>query len=210
MQSFSDFNLLKEKLHGSKKKGVWRLIPEPTYLYIDIKVPLIDYLRGDVLISDIKALNSESQHVCLDKLISLLYLQFLNQIRKGFSLEKLGINLVNKIDEFREKNLKTINGEKLKQLTTNTWIFETEETTDYFSQTEKKYAYLTIRIKRTEIYRGEVLLYDLSNVIEGIDFTVEDVIAMLYMDFIKKLTKEGNDEKVIRTIISSIESHGGF
>jgi hypothetical protein len=212
MRSFSKLQLLKSKFQ-EESKSFWQVLKEPNYRYLEIELPYYDYLRGNVLISDMQNVLEDCPGIDIGKLIALLYLQFLYQVRKGattvnnkkqgLDLETLGYKLVSiKNDCIAPKLIEKVRKEEFKQVSPNTWAFEEHD--EEIEQTKKnkpKYACPVIRMKAEDIYRGEILLNDLSQINEDIDFSVEELLAMLYIDFIKRIKQEGNDEKVLKSIV---------
>ena len=59
-------------------------------------------------------------------------------------------------------------------------------------------------MRKAKIQRTEILLYDLSQSMEQEKITVEELITILYLDFIDRIKKEGNNEKVMRSIIKGV------
>ncbi|QOK30079.1 hypothetical protein IIE26_27310 (plasmid) [Cytobacillus oceanisediminis] len=216
MKSFSRLGLLKNKFQ-EETQSFWQIIKEPSNRYIEIEIPYYDYLRGNVLISDMKRVMDDCLSIDLAKLIYLLYLQFLYQVRKGvttvknkkqgFDLNTLGYKLISlRNDCVAPKLVEKVRVEDFNQITPTTWVLEErEEEVEKPPRGKPKYAYLTIRMKTEEIYRGEILLNDLNHINEEVNFGVEELMAILYIDFINKIKQEGNDEKVMKSIIASYE-----
>ncbi|EFV75004.1 MULTISPECIES: hypothetical protein [Cytobacillus] len=216
VKSFSRLGLLKNKFQ-EETQSFWQIIKEPSNKYIEIEIPYYDYLRGNVLISDMKRVMDDCPSIDLAKLIYLLYLQFLYQVRKGvttvknkkqgFDLNTLGYKLISlRNDCVAPKLVEKVRVEDFNQITPTTWVLEErEEEVEKPTRGKPKYAYLTIRMKTEEIYRGEILLNDLNHINEEVNFGVEELMAILYIDFINKIKQEGNDEKVMKSIIASYE-----
>jgi hypothetical protein len=59
-------------------------------------------------------------------------------------------------------------------------------------------------MKETEVLRGEILLNDLDPYLEGIELSIEDVISIVYLDFIESIKKEGNSIKVQKSILAHL------
>ncbi|RTR28183.1 hypothetical protein EKG37_17945 [Robertmurraya yapensis] len=217
MQKYSKLELLKNKIQ-EESKGFWQALMEPHYGYIEIEFPFYDYLRGNVLIADIKEIIADCPaSLNLVSLISLLYIQFLSQIKKGVTTvnnRKQGLDLLtisHKLINLKEsiygpKLVEKIKIEQFNQLTPNSWgLEEYEEEVERKVSKEEKNAYLTIRMKSSQIYRGEILIHDLCNVNEEFDLTLEEILSLLYIDFIRKIKAEGNDERVMKSIVSAYE-----
>jgi hypothetical protein len=212
MRSFSKLQLLKNKFQ-EETKTLWQVLKEPSYRDLELELPYYDYLRGNVLISDMQNVLENCPGIDIGKLIALLYLQFLYQVRKGsttvnnkkqgLDLETLGYKLISiKNDCIAPKLIEKVRKEEFKQVSPNTWAFEEhEEEIEQPKKNKPQYACPVIRMKAEDIYRGEILLNDLSEINEDIDFNVEELMAMLYIDFIKRIKQEGNDEKVLKSIV---------
>ncbi|MEY9870361.1 hypothetical protein ABIE66_005867 [Peribacillus sp. B2I2] len=56
---------------------------------------------------------------------------------------------------------------------------------------KEKRAEDTLRIKESEIYRGEVFLHDISPYLIDVELTVEDLLVILFMDFLKRIKEKG-------------------
>lgn len=205
MKSFSKFNIIKSKLNEGKKSFL-DMILEPKYQYIEIEVPHYDYLRGNVLLSDIEMVVAEGPSIDIAQLINLLYLQFLYQVRKGADLSTLAHSVVNKMIECNIWNSTIMKKEKkLTGVTPNLFVLKEYDTAEIQEKPKQKQAFITIRMKISEIYRGEVFLHDIYNLNNDYIITVEELISMLYIDFIKTIKQAGNDEKVIYNIINAFE-----
>ena len=61
-------------------------------------------------------------------------------------------------------------------------------------------------MREAEVLRAEVLLHDLFNA-EGIEMTVEELIVIVYLDFIQSVKIEGNSLKVQKTILTHLKAH---
>jgi hypothetical protein len=218
VRSLSKLDLLKNKFQ-EEAKTFWQILKEPKFKYIDIVIPYYDYLRGQVLLADMEKILDNCPGIDLGKLINLLYLQFLSQIRKGITtvnnrkqgldLNILSYKLISLKNEYIEeppKLVEKIQIEEFKQITPTTWILQEQvEEIEHTSKEKPKNAYLTIRIKNQEVYRGEVLIYDLQQINPELSLNVEELIQILYMDFITKIKKDGNSDSVMKSIVAAYE-----
>ncbi|PLT32546.1 hypothetical protein CUU64_18770 [Bacillus sp. V5-8f] len=59
-------------------------------------------------------------------------------------------------------------------------------------------------MKESKIRRSEVLLYDQSDYMRDIRMTVEEMLAIIYLEFMQQIKKEGNNEKVMKAILKGI------
>jgi hypothetical protein len=197
---YSRFNLLSNKLLiGEKgKKGVFDNF-FPRYRYLQIKVPYYEYLRGEVFIEDIKDIFDEApQSLSLYNLIVLLYFDFLNQVKKGTKYEHLCPFLISAKKRFIE--IPKVRKRELKQVTPHLFSFEEKEE-EIEVPLEEKQAEITLRIKEAEIYRGEVFLHDISHYLNNEELTIENLLVILFMDFLQRIKEKGNSNKVMKSIL---------
>lgn len=94
----------------------------------------------------------------------------------------------------------------LKQLTSNLFSFEQREEEIEVTSEEKR-AEITLRIKESEIYRGEVFLHVISPYMMGEEFTVEDLLVILFMDFLQSIKEKGNSSQVMKAILLNYEDY---
>ncbi|MEE3956056.1 hypothetical protein [Peribacillus frigoritolerans] len=94
----------------------------------------------------------------------------------------------------------------LKQVTTNLFSFEQREE-EIEVTSEEKLAEITLRIKESEISRGEVFLHDISPYLMDEEFTVEDLLVILFMDFLQRIKVKGNSSQVMKAILLSFEEY---
>jgi hypothetical protein len=66
---------------------------------------------------------------------------------------------------------------------------------------------ITLRIKESEIYRGEVFLHDISPFLMSEEITVEEILVILYMDFLQRVKEKGNSIQVMKNILLNFENH---
>jgi len=185
-------------MNGSEPTGILKLL-EPKFRYLEVSVPYYDYLRGDVLVSDLEIVN-EDISVDIGNIFSLVILQFLIVMRKGSELENVGRSLMNKKDLY-------LNGEEhhhqeeLIMKSQNTWGLELVRTP---KKVKPKMAFIKFRMKASEIYRCEILLHDITQVIPQFDLCIEELVAILYLDFIKQIKSNGNNHQVMEQIIDAL------
>ncbi|WP_289318880.1 hypothetical protein [Peribacillus sp. NJ4] len=71
---------------------------------------------------------------------------------------------------------------------------------------EEKRAEITLRIKESEIYRGEVFLHDISPYLME-ELKVEDLLVILFMDFLKRIKEKGNLSQAMKAILLNFEDY---
>ncbi|MGW8428890.1 hypothetical protein ACWGJQ_26165 [Peribacillus simplex] len=72
---------------------------------------------------------------------------------------------------------------------------------------EEKRAEITLRIKESEIYRGEIFLHDISPYLMDEELTVEDLLVILFMDFLKRIKEKGNSSQAMKAILWNFEDY---
>ena len=72
---------------------------------------------------------------------------------------------------------------------------------------EEKRAEITLRIKESEIYRGEIFLDYISPFLIDEELTVENLIVILFMDFLQRVKEKGNSTQVMKSILLNFENH---
>lgn len=205
-KSYSRLNLLQRKLQGlSPSKGLFDYI-FGNRRYLKIIIGYYDYIRGEVFIDDMFDMYEDVPHgFNLAVLIHLLYKDFLNQIKKGNINKQVAGFLMSK----KEQYMGEVKVEKrvMKALSDHLFTFETieKEVIEEDFEKEKK-AHITIQMKETEILRGEIFLHDLSPYLNDQHITIEDLLTILYLDFIAQVKEEGNSVKVQKNILSHLKS----
>lgn len=173
--------------------------------YITVKLPYYDYLRGQVFIQDLQDNYPEAitTYVDIGTLIELLYTDFLNQIKRGVKNEDVAIYLKQSMKKYFP--VKLVEKRVFKQVNNHLFQYEDLEEDDEIEEAdEEKFAYIEIRSPEKMILRGEILLYDLTPYLGGTSISVEHLIAIIYLDFIKRVQEHGNSVAVQQTLIKKI------
>lgn len=208
-KSYSSWNLLKEQLSGEDNRGFFRYL-FTNRKYITVKIPYIDYIRGKVFIQDLRDNFKEEVPFQFDFsiLLYMLYDDYLTQIKRGVNPGHIADYLITGTKSYFPNKVK----EKriMKPLTKNIFAFETVEEEyiepdEYVEPEEDKTAYLELRVKESEILRGEVLIHDLEPFLNGLQLSIEEMITIIYLDFIKSVKQDGNSLKVQRSILAHIK-----
>lgn len=190
----------------SEKKGLLDLFLANRKL-IEIQLPYYAYIRGKVFLDDLRDNYGEEVPYSLDiaYLIFLLYSDFLTQLKKGLKHEDVGAYLVQRKEKYF--NLAKKERRVMKALTKHLLEFDTlEEDTEIITSEKEKTAYIELTMAEGMILRGEVLIHDLQPYLKGFDLSVEQLITIVYMDFISSVRNEGNSLKVQKTILSHLNS----
>lgn len=197
MKKFSQSDLL----GSAAVDGAGRIINkffESKYERLYLEIPKMDLVRGKVFVSDVNDLIRSETNIVLtiEKLIVLIYEDFLRQVQTGMNLEVLGRTLLNKKNEQREMNYKTV--KNMIKKNNYSWILEEKRVK---KKEKNPLVSVPFRILKKFVYRGEVLLYDLSEVSE-LDVSLEELISLYYIDFITKV--KNGDTSIIKSILSTI------
>ncbi|MED3654931.1 hypothetical protein P4489_11510 [Heyndrickxia sporothermodurans] len=132
----------------------------------------------------------------------MLYMDFLQQIKKGVGNEEVAAFLVHGMKSFfPEKDFKKI---VFKQVNNTLFQFQEVEVEGEEDDNEK-YAYIYMRVKEKLILRGEVLLYDLSPYLGELSITVEHLIYIIFLDFIKNIQANGNTVTMQENVVSKLK-----
>lgn len=206
-KSFSRLNLLRQSYLSPFKKGISQWL-QLDVANLTLSVPYYDYLRGQVFIDDIKTVYEECpDSFNLASLLSLLHDDFLYHTKKGSrnhqqtahylsygQKQYLAYQTVTK----REK-------QTLKRVNEHTFVMSFEEEEEIEEKEDRDLAEITIRLKESKIQRTEILLYDVSPYMNDQVITVEDMLVIVYLDFIEKVKQEGNNDKVMKSILRGLE-----
>lgn len=161
------------------------------YVELDIKAEEVDFLRAEVFIDDINQLtDGQFNRFSIEDLVLLLYMDFLAQIRDNIDTLNIGQTLQVKYTEYypAQKQYRALQ----------------EQETSF--STRKRWMKLNIRIKRSAALRGEVFIHDVRLLLPGFILTLDDILSVLYIDFIHELRK-GNQRKVIEMILQRLEQN---
>ncbi|MFP7442637.1 MULTISPECIES: hypothetical protein [Bacillus] len=203
-KSYSTLDLLQKQLSGiTEPKGFFSFFSDKRYL--KIAIPHYYLIRAKVFIQDLRDNFNDQVPFNFDVaiLIWLLYDDFLTQVKRGKANHEHVTNFLvsGKKRYFQKSSKQTTN---MKPLTTRVFSFEhNEEELTEESLKEAKTAYITLRMRESEILRGEVLLDDLFNMVNT-DISVEEMVSIIFMDFMQTVKTEGSSMKLQRTIISHI------
>jgi hypothetical protein len=202
-KSYSEFNILQERMTGSaKEKGLLQYL-FTNRKYVTITIPYYQYLRGLIFIDDLRDNypDTVSYNYSMADLLHMLYSDFLNQVKRGVSNEEVAAYLKQSMATYFP--IKMVEKRVFKEISSTLFKFEEVEE-EYEEIDEEKYAYLDIRMREKIILRGEVLIHDLSPYMDGVRATVEQLVAIIYLDFIKQIQEKGNSTAVQNAIVGKI------
>ncbi|WP_445506749.1 hypothetical protein [Niallia sp. 03190] len=205
-KSYSEFNILQNKLTGAhREKGLLQHFFSARK-YLTIKLPYYSYLRGLIFIDDLKDNYPEEVPFTFDTghLLHMLYSDFMSQVKRGVKNEEVGAYLKESMAKYFP--VKTVEKRVFKKLSNTLFQFEeVAELEEEVEDEEERTAYLDIRMRDKIILRGEVLIHDLAPFLDGVSITVEQLISIIYLDFIKTVQDNGNSSAIQGAIVSSIK-----
>ncbi|MFD0051512.1 hypothetical protein ACFVHQ_19705 [Actinomycetes bacterium NPDC127524] len=205
-KSYSSLNLLQQKLKGAAPKGFFEYIFS-SRKYLTLTVNYYDYLRGKVFVEDMLDMYEDvPSSFDIAVLIHLLYDDFITQIRKGIDNKQIaGFLIAGKKEHLsNKKEQKRV----LKALNQHIFAFETiEEDIVPENGDNEKEASITIRMKESEVLRGEVFLHDLSPYLMDEHITIEELITILYLDFINQIKENGNSTSIQKNILFHLKDY---
>lgn len=209
-KSFSKLNLFSQEYISPFTSGInkWFQLDRAK---LTINLPYYDYLRGLVFIDDLKQVFKEEAPEEFDvvALLNLLHDDFLYHTQKGVRSHKETINFLLKGKQTYFKKPKLTEKKNINHVPLNTFIFLHEDVEDVEEieeeEEEEDIIVLEMIMKKSKIQRIEILIYDLSQYMEHERITAEELITILYLDFINRIKKEGNNEKLMGSIIKGVE-----
>lgn len=182
---------------------------------LDIRLKYVDWLRGESFINDFHELFKhkypEADKLELVELVTLLYVDFIKQIKSGkYSHEAAARFLVDGKKKYLDGLKKQRPTRKeVHQISPNSFIFEdVEDDDDDDDELERDVSvgdivYVEIDFNKNLNNRCKVFLYDIENFLDGVVVNIEDVIAIRYLNFIDQIRLEGNNPKVMKAILKS-------
>lgn len=167
------------------------------YILLKIRAEEIDFTRAEVFIGDINTKTRGAfSELNLEHLVHILYTDFLQQIRENLNEFKINEDTVTLQDTVRS----LIEKRKI--------YFPRENKTDIGNRSviHKRWALLDIDLRRESAQRGEVFLYDAGTVFPGFEMSLEELISILFVDFISQL-RRGNQQVLINALLDRFYSH---
>ncbi|NDI36618.1 hypothetical protein [Chengkuizengella sediminis] len=193
MKKFSQLNFINKAIIGDSGEVLNGLFSSK-YAKLDIRLPEYDFKRGKVLVGDInKLLDPEDEKLTITELINLLYENLLREIltnKEHHFIESIAYAYMEKKSNYR-----------VFQNTEVVWPDNQFPTTKAL---RKNYSIIDIPIKilKEATLRGEVLLHDMFEAYSEFNVTLEEIIAIHYIDVMSEI-KKGNNA-VVRNIIKNL------
>ena len=205
-KSYSEFNILQNKLTESfREKGMLEHFFS-SRKYLTITLPYYQYLRGLIFIDDLRDNYPDEVpfNFNMAYLLHMLYKDFMRQVKKGVNNEEVANYLKESMAKYFP--VKMVEQRVFKKVSSTLFQFETVEDVEKDTELEdERTAHLDIRMRDKVILRGEVLLHDLSPYLGGLRVSVEHLIAIIFLDFIKSVQANGNSSAVQGAIVANIK-----
>ncbi|MED4068603.1 hypothetical protein [Priestia megaterium] len=193
MKKYSSSNLLQKELtQGSKNSFFGKLLYEfdkSSTKTMTLLVPMEVFVRAQVFCEDVEEL-SGMQFSQAD-LIDILYMDFLTHVKSKPDHQTI-FNSIIQLERTSGKDLGIV---RSKQGSIYEVIHEYRD---------KNMEELKVKFRRKLILRGEILLADLESVFPDHGFMLENVLELLYCDFINNWRK-GNNTKAMKDILKVLE-----
>ncbi|MDX8367158.1 hypothetical protein [Cytobacillus sp. IB215665] len=200
MKKFSRIDLLNNSVVGNTGEIFNRLF-ESKYVRLEIYLPTYDLKRAQVFVMTVNDLIEDEvdEIFTVEKLIVLLYKDFLRQVEMGMDIHKLAKILESKIME-RNDNDVAINH----YLETKEGISMDDINRQIQKRKQRKnaFSFLTLRVLKKFVLKGEVLLHDLNELHPSIHLSVEELIAIRFKDVMSKI--KAGDYTILSNIVSSL------
>ena len=204
-KSFSKLNILQSKLSGAGEYKSFFEFRSNQRKYLTVSIPYYDYIRGKIFIEDLREAFPEEVPFLFNiaDLLYLLYDDLLSQVKRGAQNQEIAQFLILGKERYFSypKNEKRV----MKAISERLFEFHVLEEEEKPNEVEKR-AYIDVKIRESEILRGEVLLHDLEPHMNDITVTIEELLAIRFLDFIHLIKKEGNLSTVQLSIAKKISS----
>lgn len=204
-KSFSKLNILQNKLSGAGEYRSFFDFRSNQRKYLTVSIPYYDYIRGKIFIEDLREAFPEEVPFLFNiaDLLYLLYDDLLSQVKRGARNQEIAQFLILGKGRYFSypKNEKRV----MKAISERLFEFHVLEEEEKPSEVEKK-AYIDVKMRESEILRGEVLLHDLEPHMNDITITIEELLAIRFLDFIHLIKKEGNLSTIQLSIAKKISS----
>lgn len=153
---------------------------------LNVRAEEIDFERVEVFIADI---NTKTHGAFIEftvaHMIYVLYEDFLMQIRENLNEEKMDNETVTMED--------TVQG--LLRMRSMYFPRKRGEMNNH-----KRWALMEISLKREMVQRGRVFLYDANTVFPNFEMKLEELLSLLFCDFVAQL-RRGNQKVLVKALI---------
>jgi hypothetical protein len=196
MKKFSRLDLLSNAVMDNAGGLIHRLF-ESDSTRMSIKASLYDLKRAQVFVGTVNdILEDEIDFVfTLEKMIGLFYEDFLRQIDRGTTLDQLA------------KWIRSLQDNEQSDISINHYLQEKQELNiddlkrHFKKRTSRKDedTFISVRIMKRYVLRGEVLLHDLNELHPDIELDVEEFLSLRFKDIMTQI--KNGDYNVLKNII---------
>ncbi|WP_042347567.1 hypothetical protein [Bacillus massiliigorillae] len=135
-------------------------------------------------------------------LIYILFDDFMSEIKRGIGHKDIATYLVqgkqrHLVKEKKEKRI-------MKAVSKTLFSFETQYEEE--PEEDEQVVDLSIKMRQAEILRAEILLHDLESYMDGIDVAFEEMLQIVYLNFIAEIKEKGNTSQIQKALIHKINS----
>ncbi|MGM0867461.1 MAG: hypothetical protein ACQEWF_22630 [Bacillota bacterium] len=197
MRKYSRLDLINNAVVDHAGGLIHRLF-ESKYARLNIKVPLYDLKRAQVFVGTInEILEDETDDIyTVEELINLFFLDFLRQIDRGMNYDTLA-KWIRSSQEEEEKVDLSINhyleGKKEMNIQDLKQHFKKRNTR------KEEYTYISVKIEKQHVLRGEVLLHDLHEIHPDLQLDVEEFLTLRFRDIMKQV--KAGEFQILKNIV---------
>ncbi|MFB3168488.1 hypothetical protein P5G62_015325 [Neobacillus sp. 179-C4.2 HS] len=181
---YSRYNLINREILALEDRGIMNrfinFLLKDRRLVFKISVPNDLYQRAEVLCDDIFQKRSDDKEYKQSELVEHVFLDFIDEVRNNDS----NVGSIYTRLNVRKQQLPMVNDNPLLPSKSNTTVIT--------------------KIDRDDVLRAEVLLQDLSYFVPKHGMDVEQLIEIVYLDFLLEYTK-GRRKNVIKDILEYLE-----
>jgi hypothetical protein len=190
------------------KKGFIQLL-KLDYHTVSLKMRHYDVLRGQVFIDDvIESFDECPESFSLADLIIVLFDDLLSQVKRGSLSHKQVAHILMDGKSKYFTHIHEIEAPKKKEfIQVSPYLYrmyEVEDDNDIETIADDDFVYVDIRLRESFINRAKVLLYELQPYFGNVPMTLEEMMVIRYLHFLHLIKTEGNDERVIKTILLNL------
>ncbi|MEH6941035.1 hypothetical protein [Bacillus sp. JJ722] len=201
-KSYSKFNILGAKLNGNMYKGFIDYFSNNKKV-VELTISYYDYIRGNIFIDDTREAYQDVPIMFnVSALIYVLYDDFMSEIKKGIPHKDIATYLL----QGKKRHLEKVKKEKriMKQVSKNLLSFESEFEEE--PEEDEKVVDIYIKMRQAEILRGEILLHDLDMYMNAVEITFEELLQIVYLNFIAEVKEKGNTHQIQKALVRKLNS----
>ncbi|MVP02098.1 hypothetical protein [Paenibacillus lutrae] len=167
------------------------------YVVLAIRGSELDFMRAEVFIEDMLELaEDDSLDFSLEELLSAIYMDFLSKVRSSSELT----HFISTLQQIRKELTPRKKIQRLDEIDDNHLTLQEHAIPDV----KMRYCKLNFKMLRKAALRFEVFLMDLNRLDPSFYMTVEELLSLLFMNFIAAIQK-GNQSQLIRQMLYMLE-----